>query len=390
MDTSHHRSVVNAGQAAAADIVVAPNCMRGHASATEVAAALVAGVRRARPAASVLARPLSDGGDGTLDVLHATRGGRLHPLDVIDVLGRPAKARWLALDRHTAVVESAGLCGLGALRPHELRVLEASSASVGHAIAAAVAAGATTVLVALGGTAVTDGGAGALAALGARFLDRGGRETDPSPGRVIGAVRVDLTPARSLLSGVTVRLLADVRTPLSDNLDTFGAQKGITAQNRPAAVRALHHLTGLLTDAGDRGATKRFHTPWFGAGGGIGFGLSAVTDTTARSGAEALLDITDPDDTIGQADLVLTAEGAIDEGTWQGKLPGSIARLRRERGLPTAMVAMRADEPADHPLVTTHLIDNPRPGAALTGPALRRGLARAAAEACAARAVAET
>ncbi|MGX1565669.1 glycerate kinase, partial [Streptomyces sp. NPDC055509] len=101
---------MNAGQAAAADIVVAPNCMRGHASATEVAAALVAGVRRARPAASVLARPLSDGGDGTLDVLHATRGGRLHPLDVIDVLGRPAKARWLALDRHTAVVESAGLC----------------------------------------------------------------------------------------------------------------------------------------------------------------------------------------------------------------------------------------------------------------------------------------
>lgn len=367
-----------------ADIVVAPNCMRGYASAAEVATALVTGIRRARPGAHPVPRPLADGGDGTLDALYAAHGGSRHPVEAVDVLGRTRKTQWLALDRRTAVVETAGVCGLGALRPHELRPLEATSAGAGQAIAAAVAERATTVLVALGGTAVVDGGAGALAALGARFLDHDGREMQPSPARLPEVVRVDLAPARRLLSAVTVRLLADVRTPLSDNLASFGAQKGVTARNRPAAVRALRHLTGLLMDAGDTGAEERFRTPWFGAGGGIGFGLSAVVATSAGSGTEALLEITDPDDSIGTAALVITAEGAIDAGTWQGKLPGTIARLRARRGLPTAMVAARAErnEAGVDPLVTVHLITDSPPAAPLTGPALHEALARAAADAC--------
>jgi glycerate kinase len=263
-----------------------------------------------------------------------------------------------------------------------LRPLRATSAGAGQAIAAAVAAGATTVLIGLGGTAVVDGGAGALAALGARFLDRDNEEVDPTPARLPEIASIDLAPARSRLSGVTFRLLADVRTPLSGNLDSFGAQKGMTAENRPAAVRALRHLTELLTDAGDRAAGERFGAPWFGAGGGIGFGLSAVAVTTAGSGAEALLAAADPDGAITTAALALTAEGAVDSGTWQGKLPGAIAALRAERGLPTAVVAVRFSGPATGPLVTTHLVAKPPPAGSLTGEALWRGLAEAAAEAC--------
>nr|ACZ13453.1 1,2-dihydroxyethylphosphonate kinase [Streptomyces luridus] len=375
---------MNRGPAPAAEIVVAPNCMRGYASAAEVAAALITGVRRVRPRVRAVARPLADGGDGTLDALYAACGGVRHPVAAVDVLGRTRKAHWLALDRRTAAVETAGVCGLGALRPRELRPLRATSAGAGQAVAAAVEAGATTVLVGLGGTAVVDGGAGALAALGARFLDRDGHEVEPVPERLPDAVRVDLSAARRLLEGVTVRLLADVRTPLSGNLDSFGAQKGVTAENRPAAVRALQHLTSLLGQAGDLTAADRFRTPWFGAGGGIGFGLSAVAATTAESGTEALLDITDPGGSISTAALVITAEGAIDPGTWQGKLPGTIARLRRDRGLPTAMVAARAEADAAtaDPLVTVHLAADPPLDAPLVGPALHEGLARAAAAAC--------
>ncbi|MER5969548.1 glycerate kinase [Streptomyces sp. NPDC002055] len=383
------RAAVTPAAAAVPEIVVAPNCLRGYASAAEVAGALVTGVRRARPGAHPVARPLADGGDGTLDALYAARGGSRRPVEAVDVLGRTRTAQWLALDRDTAVVETAAVCGLGALRPAELRPLEAGSAGAGQAVAAAVAAGARTVLVALGGTAVVDGGAGALAALGARFLDDRGREVEPCPARLPEAVTVDLAPARRLLAGVNVRLLADVRTPLSDNLQSFGAQKGVTAQNRPAAVRALRHFTGLLVGAGDHTAGERFLTPWFGAGGGIGFGLSAVAETTAESGAEALLEIADPDGHIGTAALVVTAEGAIDAGTWQGKLPGTVARLRRERGLPTGMVAVRAARTGagPDPLVTTHLVPGAPPDGPLTGPALREGLARAAADACHAWAV---
>jgi glycerate 2-kinase len=373
---------LNTSHATAPDVVVAPNCLRGYASAADIAAALARGVRQARPGTHPVSRPLADGGDGTLDALHGACGGTRHAIEVIDLLGRPRMTKWLALDQHTAAVETAAICGLGTRRPGDLLPLQATSAGTGQAIAAAVAAGATTILLGLGGTAVVDGGAGALAALGARFLDRDGRGVEPTPARLPEIATIDLSPARHLLSGVTFRLLADVQTPLSGNLDSFGAQKGVTAENRPAAVRALRHLTGLLMDAGDRGAGERFCTPWFGAGGGIGFGLSAVAVTTAGSGAKALLEAADPDGTVATAALALTAEGAVDSATWQGKLPGTVAALRQERGLPTAVVALRFTGPDAGPLVTTHLIAKPSLVGPLIGPALWRGLAEAAREAC--------
>jgi glycerate 2-kinase len=373
---------LNTAHATVPDVVVVPNCLRGYASAADVAAALARGVRQARPGTDPVSRPLADGGDGMLDALQGACGGTRHSIEVADLFGRPHKTGWLALDQRTAAVETAAICGLGALRPDELRPLRATSAGTGQAIAAAVAAGATTILLGLGGTAVVDGGAGALAALGARFLDRDSREVDPIPERLPEIAAIDLSPARRLLLGVTLRLLADVRTPLAHNLDSFGPQKGMTAENRPAAVRALCHLTGLLTDAGDRGAVERFRAPWFGAGGGVGFGLSAVVVATAGSGAKALLEAGDPDEAVATAGLALTAEGAVDPGTWQGKLPGAVAALRQERGLPTAVVALRFTGPGPGPLVSSHLIAKPSPVGPVTGPALWRGLAEAARRAC--------
>lgn len=364
------------------DVVVAPNCLRGYASAADVAAALAWGIRQALSGTDPVSRPLADGGDGTLDVLQRARGGTRHPIEVADLFGRPHKTSWLGLDQRTAAIETAAICGVGALRPHELRPLRATSAGTGQAIAAAVAAGATTILIGLGGTAVVDGGAGALAALGARFLDHNGREVDPIPDHLPYIATIDLSPARNLLSGITLRLLADVRTPLAQNLDSFGAQKGVTAENHPVAVRALHHLTGLLTDAGDRGAAERLRASWFGAGGGVGFGLSAVVAARAESGAKALLKAVDPDEAVTTARLALTAEGSVDPPTWQGKLPGTVAALRQERGLPTALIALRFAGPSPGPLVSSHLIANPSAPDPATGPSLWRALADAARQAC--------
>jgi len=336
------------------DVVIAPNCLRGYACAADVAIALARGVRQVWPDLQPVSLPLADGGDGTLDVLQGARGGTRHAVEVADLFGRPRKTEWLALDQRAAVVETAAICGLGALRPDELRPLRATSAGVGQTIAAAVAAGATTVLLGLGGTAVVDGGAGA----------------------------VDLSTARRLLSGVTLELLADVRTPLAGNLDSFGAQKGVTADNRPAAVRALRHLARLLAEAGVPRAQERFRAHWFGAGGGIGFGLSAVAATRAGSGAKAVLAAGDPGETVATARLALTAEGAVDSGTWEGKLPGAVVALREERGLPTAVIALRFTGPSPGPLATSHLIAGPAPVGPVTGAALLLGLKAAAAEAC--------
>ncbi|WP_051819672.1 glycerate kinase [Streptomyces sp. NRRL S-920] len=364
------------------DIVIAPNCMRGYATSSQVATALAEGVRGARPHAAIALYPLADGGDGTLDALEAVRGGRRRPAAADDARGRARSTEWLALDPSTAVVETASVCGLGALRPHELDPLEATSRGAGQIVAAAVDAGATSIVIGLGGTAVVDGGAGALAALGARFVDRDGHPVDPRPRTLTSAVAVDLAPARRRLAGVRLRFLADVSTPLSGNLTTFGAQKGVTAHNRPQAVRALHHLVRLLAEAGDPDAPRRFEEPWFGAGGGTGFGLTAVARATAESGATGVLEIADPEDAVGSAPLVLTAEGVVDEGTWQGKLPGAIAQRRAEAGLPTALVAVRVTAPPPEGPMSTHQIARTASRGAVTGPDLWRGLARAAHQAC--------
>jgi glycerate kinase len=305
----------------------------------------------------------------------------------LDALGRFRRVPWLILERCTAAVETAAVCGLRALRADELRPLDATSSGVGQALAAAVSAGASRVLVGLGGTAVVDGGAGALAALGARFLDARGRELTPRPGALSQAVRVDVAPARRMLADVEVQLLSDVRTPLAGSIASFGAQKGLTERDRSVAEAALHHLVDLLEDAGVPEIRARFYRQWLGAGGGIGFGLSSVVLTTAGPGAERLLALLDPDDAVGTAALAITGEGKVDATTWIGKLPGAVADRRRKRGLPTAVVAVQFAGDAPGALVSQHPVVDVRPpptGAtgAVTGADLWCGLARAAEDAC--------
>lgn len=354
-------------------MVVAPNCLRGFAPSREVAAALAAGVRQALPGVSPLVLPLADGGNGTLDVVASRRGGTVRTLLASDALGQPRPTSWLALDDHVAVVETAAICGFGDLPVDRLRPLRATSAGVGQTIDDALTAETTALLVGLGGTVTVDGGAGALHALGARFVDASGNPVRPDPVTMLDVVRVDLEPARRRLRGVTVRLLPDVSTPLADAVALFGPQKGLGDQDRPRVATALAHLAELLADTGAR---ERLHAEWFGAGGGIGFGLASVAATTVRPGAQELLDLLDPQGVVLSADLVITAEGRVDHSTWQGKLPGTIASRRAERGLPTALVATRFDTEPPGPLIRFHSLPAPGP---LAGEALARALAAAAA-----------
>ncbi|WP_224386943.1 glycerate kinase [Pseudonocardia sp. ICBG1293] len=330
-------------------VVVAPNPMRGHLDAPGVAAALARGVTGAAPDAEVLRLPLADGGDGTLDVVAAATGGTRRRVEVPDALGRARATDWLRLGG-TALVESARCCGLAALAGTPLDPLRSTSAGVGVAVADAVRAGHREVLVGLGGTATVDGGAGALAALGARFEDATGRSVPVTPGTLHEVVRVDLGPARDLLAGVRLRFLADVSTTYSSNSARFGAQKGLGAAERPVAAAGMAHLVALLARADPQGGPAELHercaAPWWGAGGGIGVGLSAVAAATATGGTLAVLAMADPGGLVAGADLVVTAEGVVDASTWTGKVPGAVAALRREHGRPTAIVAARFEEEA--------------------------------------------
>jgi glycerate kinase len=231
--------------------------------------------------------------------------------------------------------------------------MRSTSAGVGVAIAAAVRAGFRVISLGLGGTAVVDGGAGALVALGCTFADADGAPIPPEPRALGAAVRVDLRPAQRLLADVELRLLADVDTAYTASSTHFGAQKGLTDADRPAAAAAMARLVTLAEQANPVGGADLLRTrsmaPWWGAGGGIGLGLSTVAKASAVSGASAVLELVDPEDRLGWAPLVVTAEGAIDRSTWSGKAPGAIVAVRTARGLPTALVAARIDARRDHP-----------------------------------------
>jgi glycerate kinase len=368
-----------------ADVLVAPNCLRGYATAAVVAEAIGQGVRRAWPTATVALQPLADGGDGTLDVLADSIGGALHRAVAADMTGHRREVRWIMLEDGVGIVESAAICGIGDSPPRRLRPLDATSAGVGDVINAMVDAGVTTLLLGLGGTAVVDGGAGALHALGARFTDAEGHEVYPTPRTLTQIASIDLTPARRALASTRVELLSDVSVPLQANVATFGAQKGVTDRERPLIESALERFVDLLAAAGAPAAPARWREEWYGAGGGIGVGISAVAATTAASGADRVAGLTGIGDTLERVPLVITSEGAVDDTTWLGKLPGAIARRRRQVGLPTAVIAVRSNGDPPASLVSVHHVTEPPPcpQTSVTGHALRTGLARAAGQACA-------
>lgn len=300
-------------------VLLAPDKFKGSLDAAQVAAALAEGLREASPDVGVRTVPVADGGDGTVAAL-LSRGWRALPVEVTGPEGRPVATR-VALRGPTAVVESASTSGLALLGSRPLRPLTASSRGVGEAIAAAVHAGAKEVVVGVGGTACTDGGAGMLAALGARVVDAAGAPV-PDGGIGLAAVAtVDLAPARRRLGGVTLTVATDVDNPLTGPdgaAAVYGPQKGATADDVRFLDDALRHWARVV--GGGPGLAGA------GAGGGLGYGLLAGLGGTVRSGVDLVLELVGFQDDARSADLVVTGEGSLDEQSLRGKAVMGVLR----------------------------------------------------------------
>lgn len=305
-------------------VVLAPDKFQGCLSGPAVAAALAEGLRRVAFSTRIRTVPLADGGDGTVAAL-LDRGWE--PLDatVTGPDGWPVTAR-IARRGSTAVVESATASGL-ALLGGRRRPLEAGSRGVGETIAAALDAGARHVVVGVGGTACTDGGAGMLAALGARLLDADGRPVADGGGALTGIARVDLAPARQRLAGVTLTVATDVDNPLlgpHGAAAVYGPQKGAGPADVLALEAGLGHWAGVV--GGDPGL------PGSGAGGGLGYGLVAGLGGTVRSGVDLVLELVGFAEELVLADLVVTGEGRLDRQSLHGKaVTGVLRAVQRER-----------------------------------------------------------
>ncbi|WP_240617527.1 glycerate kinase [Nocardioides speluncae] len=319
-------------------MVLAADKFKGSLTAAEVGEALRRGIQRADPSAEVVRVRVADGGDGTLDAFVAA-GFEQQPVTVTGPTGERVRTAY-ARRGEVAVVELADASGLSRLGagPAPLR---SSTCGTGEVALAAIRAGCRELVIGIGGSASTDGGAGLVTALGARILDARGESVPPGGIGLLDAASLDLGPLRELLSGVTITLASDVDNPLlgSDGAAAvYAPQKGATPADVEVLERALTRWADLV--AATTGADLR-DAPGAGAAGGAGFGALALLGATMRSGADTVLDLVGYDDALAGADLVVTGEGSVDEQSLRGKAPFAVLERARRRSIPVVFVCGR-------------------------------------------------
>ena len=301
-------------------VVIAPDKLKGSLSASSAARAIERGVRRARPDAEILLCPLADGGEGTLEALARD----IRKTTVTGPLGRPLEARWGLADAHEAVIEMAEAAGLARTPEAERDPTRTTTYGVGELMRAALDEGVRRIVVGLGGSATTDGGAGMAQALGVVF------ESAPEPiggGDLERIVSIDRAGIDPRLAGVEIVAACDVNDPLLAAARVYAAQKGATPAQVHALERGLVHLAELVPEAEPS-------SPGAGAAGGLGFGLLAFAGAKLVSGAELVLDALGFDQLLEGADLLLTGEGRLDAQSLSGKAAIAAARRARRRGVP--------------------------------------------------------
>jgi glycerate kinase len=297
-------------------VLVAPDKFKGTLSAPEAAAAIGRGLAGGGVAELEL-MPIADGGEGTMEALVRARGGRIVTTTASDPLGRRISAAFGLLDR-TAIVEMAQASGLWRLEARERDPIAASTRGTGELIAAAVEAGAREVIVAVGGSATSDGGRGALEALGAHFTSSG----------------ADLRELRERLRGVKLSVASDVHNPLCGphgSAREFAPQKGASAAQVSELERRLDAWANLARHVTGRNPA---HEPMAGAAGGLAGGLWAFAGAELRAGAPLVLDALGFDPRMRAAFAVVTGEGRLDEQTLAGKALFEVATRCRQAGVP--------------------------------------------------------
>lgn len=333
-------------------VVIAPDSFGGTLSAPQAAAAIAQGWRRVHADAEVAVLPMSDGGEGLLEALLAgsMSGAAVHELEVVDPRGLATRARFLLAEDGTAVVESAQACGLTLLDEDRRDPRRTTTWGVGQLLDAARTAGATRILVGLGGSATVDGGTGALSGLGFRLvvadgsgLKIGGEDLP----RVAGVERTWVAD----WSGTEVVLLADVTEVLAEAAATYGPQKGAD----PASVAHLEAGLAAWREVAERdldAPSELAEAPGSGAAGGLGYGLAAGIGARFAHGARTVARLQGLGAALvgggagADVDVVITGEGRLDATTSSGKVVSVVAELGREHGVAVlAVVGQRRSEP---------------------------------------------
>jgi glycerate kinase len=332
-------------------IVIAPDKFKGSLSAPEVARHLDTGLQAATGHnLDVVRIPVADGGEGTLDAAVGSGFTRRSAL-VSGPTGQPLRAEFAVRGRE-AVIEMAAASGLAVLpteggsagMPDSVTARNATSLGTGELIRAALDAGCRQIILGVGGSANTDGGAGVLQGLGAQLLDAEGNELPPGGAALARLDRIDFSGFDSRLDEARFVLASDVDNPLLGTEGApaiFGPQKGATPEDVATLDAAVSHFVNVLAaEIGPR-ALKAADAPGAGAAGGVGYAAIAVLAATRRPGIDVVLEFTGLADRLAGADLVITGEGSLDEQSLLGKTPMGVARAAARAGVPVVAVCGR-------------------------------------------------
>ena len=332
-------------------ILIAPNAFKNSLDATAAAEAIRDGLQQSKLKCTCECFPVGDGGDGTAALLIQKCGGTIVPAEVHDPLGRKICARFGLIDNgKTAVIEMADASGLRLLRCEEFDPLHATTFGTGELIKRALDKRVNKIIIGIGGSATVDGGTGILQALGVRFLNAGGKVLSNLLEDLADLESIDLSGLDQRISHCALTVLCDVENPLLGEegaAKVFGPQKGaigLVIKRLEAGLAKLRDVMFRQTGK-DLAAIKHG-----GAAGGVAAGLQGFLNATLVQGIDYFLDITDFEDALQKADLVITGEGSIDEQTMRGKGPFGVALRAKGKNIPVIGLAGRVALEADAPL----------------------------------------
>lgn len=328
-------------------VVIASDSFKGSLTSLEVAQSVAKAVKESHPSCEVVEVNVADGGEGTMDALQHTLGGRKVTLEVSGPLGRPVNASYVILDDgNTAVLEMSAASGLTLLTPEERNPSKTSTLGTGELICDAMAKGCRRFLVGIGGSATNDAGMGMLHALGYRFRDASGKELAPVGGSMIHVASIDASCRLSELSDAEFIVACDVKAPLygpDGAAHVFAPQKGADKAMVEALDEGLRHFSSVCAEAMGYDCSTLEGS---GAAGGLGYAFRQFLGARLERGVEMVLDAIHFDDMIAGADLVITGEGRVDSQTLTGKTPFGVAQRALRQGIP--VVAIGGSVTLDH------------------------------------------
>ena len=321
-------------------ILIAPNAFKNSLNATDAARAIRSGIMESKLQCTTESFPIADGGDGTAELIIKKLLGNIITAEVHDPLGRIINASFGLIDNgHTAVIEMADASGLRLLKNDPLNPLHATSYGTGELIKMALDKGVTRIIIAMGGSATTDGGTGILEALGAGFLNDKGETLSKMPQSLIDLSMIDLSAVDKRVYDCSFTVLCDVDNTLLGRAGAaavFGPQKGASS---PVVTMLEESLTKFAAITFQQTGKDISQIKYGGTAGGAAAGLYAFLNATLSNGIEHFLRITNFEQALQKSNIVITGEGSIDEQTLQGKGPFGVAAKAKKKGIKVIGIA---------------------------------------------------